>query len=487
VRKATFFVLIAAAGAAIAPAQAARTRAPQAVIALIDVGINPYSPAFRDRSALAQLPPSRYIPGYPHNCGPNDAPPTLDCAIPLRLTFTKRTLAQDLAADRRLWAGVMPSQLYYFPGTRIIGAVSMRPGSVSCPANVAGRNVIVPPPANTVNTNPSCMDRLILDDAGHGTMTASRAAGYPHSLAPGARIVEIEGLGAPSSAWAASQPWIDVQSNSWGNAIPAPADGDDMRVFREAARRQMVMVGSGNGIAFSGLAPTPTETDGLGAPGVVLVGGHDNGHVTAWSGTPAHVVADDYAGFSAIHDSLAPMRPDPVACCTSAAAPYAAGGAAAILLEARRILGADRTGVHNGIAARGPAHLVRGGPLADGIFTLQEWRTVLLHTAEVRPQPGRDDGLLQFMGGPAGPKHPEYGAGENPYCQGCWTLPLTWAQVPAGYPAYLHIGYGAINERSVALAARVLSGRSALPPRSNEDAFFAREGQLRGALFGLPG
>src|SRR5205807_4952941 len=188
----------------------------------------------------------------------------------------------------------------------------------------------------------------------------------------------------------------------------------DVQVFQDIARRQMVVVASGNGLETQGFAPQPTETDSLGAPGVVLVGGHDNGHVTAWSGAPAQVVADDYGGYSAIRDSLAPMRPDPVACCTSAAAPYAAGGAAAILLEARRILGDTRTGVHNGVVARGPAHLVPSGPLADGIFTLQEWRTVVLHTAESRPLPGRDDGLMQFMGGPAEPKHPESGAGENP-------------------------------------------------------------------------
>src|SRR5687768_15882972 len=38
---------------------------PQAVVALIDTGINPYSPAFRDDSKLAFKHPSKYIPGYP--------------------------------------------------------------------------------------------------------------------------------------------------------------------------------------------------------------------------------------------------------------------------------------------------------------------------------------------------------------------------------------------------------------------------------------
>ncbi|HEY7874810.1 MAG TPA: hypothetical protein VIG64_06775, partial [Actinomycetota bacterium] len=37
------------------------------VVALIDTGINPYSPAFRDDTSLAGKPPWKYIPGYPKN------------------------------------------------------------------------------------------------------------------------------------------------------------------------------------------------------------------------------------------------------------------------------------------------------------------------------------------------------------------------------------------------------------------------------------
>lgn len=468
-------------------------RGPQVVVALIDAGINPYSPAFRDDSALAKLSPSAYIPNYPPDCVGIPEEPTRSCSVRLPLTFTGATLEENLAADVDVWGSldapeahpgiVWMGQLYYIPGTRIVGATSFGSGGRSCYRNVQGNHVVLPPPASRENVSSGCPERVLLDDMGHGTMTASRAAGAPHSLAPTARIVEIEGLGAQSSTWAANQPWIDVQSNSWGSLVPAPADTGTQRAFLEAARKQMVIVASGNGLGFSGVAPTPTELDSLGAPGVVLVGGHDNGRVTAWSGAPAHVVADAYAGYAAIHDSLSEMVPHPVACCTSAAAPYAAGGAAGVLLEARRILGDGTTGVRaDGVVASGAAGLVPAGPLADGVFTHAEWKDVYLHTAQARPVEGRDDGEMNFLGGPAAPKHPEYGVGENPFCQGCFTLPLRWTDVPESVPAYLSIGYGAINEDSLASARAVLAGGSQTV-RADVDEFFRQEGQVRTAIF----
>ena len=60
--------------------------------------------------------------------------------------------------------------------------------------------------------------------------------------------------------------------------------------------------------------------------------------------------------------------------CTSSATPFAAGGAARMLLEARRILGDTGTGVTKGVVASGPKGRVKDGPLADGEFTLEEWK-----------------------------------------------------------------------------------------------------------------
>jgi hypothetical protein len=453
----------------------AASAAPKAVVALIDTGINPYAPAFRDRSSTATQHPSTYIPGYPKK------------ARALRLSLEEASLSKALKKDAQVWESVLPRQLYWIPGTKIVGAISMGTGGRSCNREVQGQELpTLPPPGGQVNVGPGCPERPILDDAGHGTMTASRAAGSPHSLAPGARIVAIEGLGEQNSLWAAEQPWIDIQSNSWGYATGLLPAG--MTVFREIADDHLVVTASGNGIGFSGFGPEPTYAHALSAPGVVIVGGHDNGHVTAWSGIPPHVVADAFAPYTALHDSLGKMRPDPVACCTSTSAPYVAGGAAAIVLEARRILGDGRTGVRDGVVARGPKNLVAKGPLKDGVFTLTELRRVLYRTAEARPREGRDDGHEHFLGEPGSqPRYADpWGVGENPYCQGCWTAPLAWGDVPAEVSVYPLVGYGTVNERSIALARGVLRGKKSLPARADEDAFFAQDEALREAIWGVP-
>lgn len=437
----------------------------QVVVALVDQGINPYSLAFRDDSPLAQQHPSTYIPGYPED------------ALRLDLTLDAPSLESALAADAEKWNNVVGGFLYWIPGTKIVGAISKGLGGKDCRGYPG-----IPPAGGQLNSRGTCPERTIFDDGGHGTMTASRAAAVTHSLAPTARIVEVEGLGANSVKWIADQPWIDVQSNSWGTLLPV--DRGTSATLKRAAQRQMVMAASGNGLGFSGVAPQPTQTDPLGAVGVVLVGGHDNGNVTAWSGAPAHVVADAYGGFAASNIDNDLPRENPYACCTSAAAPYAAGGAAAILLEARTILGDPLTGVREGVAAQGPAGLVPGGPLADGVFTLAEWRDVLLHTAQARPgSDNPDDGWMHFTGTPGSMPHaPEYGPAENPFCVGCWTLPLAWEDVADDQPGYLSIGYGAINRVSIALAREVLMGRAPIPARPEVDEFFAREEPIRCAV-----
>jgi subtilase family protein len=433
------------------------------VVALIDTGINPYSTAFRDGSRLAYKPPWTYMPGYPKN--------TPALRLSLGLPYEKA-----VKKDADVWAQVKPNTLYWIPGTRIVGAISMGAGGVSCPT-------VGTPPANGY-TNSGCEEHRILDDHGHGTMTASRAAGSPNSLAPRGRIVEIEGLGAKSVEWAADQGWIDVQSNSWVSFVPPPVPNGTIDAFRDASKKMLVLAASGNGAAFSqGVAPTPTQLLSTAPAGVVIVGGHDNGKMTLWSGAPPHVVADAYAGMSAIHDSVEPMRPDPIACCTSAASPYAAGGALAIVLQARKILGDHTTGIHGGVVAMGRAGLVPSGPLADGKFTLEELKDVFLHTAEAHPAEGRDDGDIHWAGDPRPPDHAELGPGANPFCIGCTTVPVEWKAIPDDVSAYTLIGYGGINETSVSLAGKVLLGRADLPARPNEDQLYQLDQQLRESYY----
>ena len=433
---------------------------PQAVVALIDTGINPYSPAFRDDSKLAYKHPSKYIPGYPKD------------AEALRLSLD---LSYDdaLKEDADVWKDVRRGRLYWIPGTRIAGALSLGAGGANCP-------VVPVPPANSVQSG--CDEHLILDDHGHGTMTASRAAGAPNSLAPTARIVMIEGLGAQSVEWAAAQGWIDVQSNSWVNLVPPPLPSGTTDAFASASKRMLTLAASGNGTAFlAGFAPTPTYGLSTAPPGVVIVGGHDNGKMTLWAGAPPHIVADAYAGMTATR-SGDPMKPDPIACCTSAASPYAAGGATAIVLEARRLLGDESPGTADGLVACGEP--TSKGPLEDGMFTLDELKEVLFHTAEAHPAEGVDDGDVHWAGDPRAPDHVEYGPGANPFCFGCTTMPVPWQAVPAaGDATYQLLGYGGINESSVTLAEKVLAGEIPLPERANADAQYEADQSLRDQLF----
>lgn len=433
---------------------------PTAVVALIDTGINPYSPAFRDSSNLARKHPSKYIPGYPKD------------AEALRLSLDL-PFEDAIEADEDIWKTVKRGKLYWIPGTRISGAISFGEGGTNCP-------YVAMPPANSLSQG--CDDTVILDDHGHGTMTASRAAGYPSSLAPTARIVAIEGLGAGSVEWAAEQGWIDVQSNSWVNLVPPPLPSGTTDAFARAAQRMLTLAATGNGTAYlAGFAPTPTYALSTAPPGVVLVGGHDNGKMTLWAGAPPHIVADAYAGMTATR-SDDEMKPDPIACCTSAASPYAAGGAVAVVLEARRLLRDGTPGTRDGLVACGKP--TRKGPLEDGMFTLDELKDVLFHTAEAHPSEGRDDGDVHWSGEPRAPDHVEYGPGANPFCFGCTTTPVAWESIPAaGDATYPLLGYGGINEDSVRLAAKVLAGRLDMPQRGNADAQYEADQALRDSIF----
>jgi subtilase family protein len=441
---------------------------PQVVLALIDSGINPYHVAFRDTSPVAAKHPATYIPGYPPD------------AVALNLSLNAPDLATALTLDAAVWTNVKRGVLYYVPGTRIVGWISVGSGATRC-----GSPDFFP--VNTVNSL-RCPDRILLDDHGHGTMTASRAAaamdGNIHSLGNQARIVEIEGLGGAGVRWAADQGWIDVSSNSWANLVPFPATGLIDNTYADihyAASRTLTFFASGNGAGGAlGVTPHPSYLLATAPPGVIVVGAHDNGKVTFWSGSPPHVLADGYGGYMAAKDSMTAYGPDSVACCTSAAAPYAAGGAARLILAARQMLGSSQVGIHSGVVATGTPKA--SGPLADGELTLDEVRNVLFHTAEAPVAEDRDDGLLQWMGEPRLPDQLDRGPGANPYCNGCQTLPIGWTEVPAGTPSHLLTGYGAINWRSTEIGIAVLGGTVAEPVRPEVDAFYALDQEIRQQL-----
>lgn len=455
---------------------------PQVVIAHIDSGINPYHRTFLDPSPLAQVHPSTYLPGFPA-----DAPA-------LRLSLDAPTYEDALLRDEALWAGVEAGRLYWIPGTRIVGAIRFEPGGADCPQEPLAAPTL-PAPLPAVPVLPQevvCPDRPIVDEHGHGTMTASRMAGASESLCPACRIVSIEGLGPVGVQWAADQGWIDVQTNSWGSLLPATAPGltgDIRHAFASAAQRMLVFAASGNGLGFQGVVGEPTWQQSTASLGVLQVGAHDNARMTLYQGIPPHVVADGYGGWRANARHLDESSPSGETCCTSAASPYAAGGAAAMLLEARRALGHRGTGFREGVGASGSAF--GAGPLGDGVLALDELKRIVLTTAQPRPVEGIHDGLMHWAGHgaatqpPAAPPDPGWVSG-NPYCPGCWALPAKWSDIPREAPAWPLIGYGAVDPTSLDLALRVLRGEGAMPLRPDEDQFFSVDATVRGAIDQLP-
>jgi hypothetical protein len=478
-RAAAVLTVVALALAAPAPAFAADPGAPplpKAVVAHIDTGINPYHEAFRDTGPLAYVHPSVYIPGYPA-----DAPA-------LRLTLDADTWQESFEADRAIWEDLrarrneIAGQVFWIPGTKIIAATHLGAGGVYCPA---GQDTLQPAPYVVHN----CVDYPILDDHGHGTMTASRMGGIGASQCPECRVVSIEGLGDRSVKFAADLGFVDVQTNSWGYLVPHPViwaldyafELEIRKNLEEAAQRHLVYFGSGNGVGFFlGFATWPTQIAPTLVKGALWAGAHDNGKVTAWSGAPPHLVADGFKGLAAGNRSLSGVEATPFACCTSAASPYAASVGAKIVLEARRILRDGRVGVHDGVVAQGdPARAPASGPLADGQLTLDELRVLVKHSAQARPAEGEHDGEVHWFGRLGTPQVLPYGPGDNAFCNGCWTMPVNWTSIPADAPAYPLIGYGAANEFSLATARAVLRGGTTAPDRSDVDEFFEREGEVR--------
>jgi hypothetical protein len=440
--------------APVGPASAKTSSGSNAVVSVIDTGINPYHLTFRDDSARARKHPSTYIPGFPKD------------AVALRLSLNEKDYPAAVKRDcKRVWSKVETGKLYWVPGTKIVGAISFEEqDNVDC--------------SNLDLEQTFGFSGRILDRNGHGTMTASRAASIEYGGCPDCLLVAVQGFNNDAVAWAADHAgWIDAQSNSWGPFVPAwtPTaalallwnDPEFVETVESAARKHLSFWASGNGaLTRGGVLGHPTTIDPRMTPSVVMVGGHDSGYVTTWHDAPPHVVSDICNCWAAYRNKIEESD-DTVGSGTSSATPFAAGGAARILLEARRILRDNDTGVNKGIVAKGPKALVADGPLADGNFTLEEWKRLVFETATPRPEGQREDGP------PCGPVE-----GLLIYS----ATPVKWTDVPDDFPEYLSIGYGAVDGPGIKLAKAVLAGQKKAPDRSATDEFFAAEGQVRQAL-----
>src|SRR5688572_1791255 len=80
----------------------------QAVVAVVDTGINPYHVQFRDPLPRFLQHPSTYIPNFPPD------------AEALNLTFDAEDYNAAVLADCAEWAKVERGEMYWVPGTRIV-------------------------------------------------------------------------------------------------------------------------------------------------------------------------------------------------------------------------------------------------------------------------------------------------------------------------------------------------------------------------------
>ncbi len=461
---------------------------PFAVIAFIDSGINPYHADFRDHSPRAFQHPSTYLEDYPED------------AVALELTFDHDSLEDAVAADCEAWSTVEPGPLYWVPGTRIVGMVNPVGGWSQHSGDASDFEF-------------TCEDigeawPPYINGGSHGTMVASRGAGNDHGACSECLIVAVQGccpfnngVANRTIVWAADQPWIDAQSNSWGLSWPMYCQEDNpdercgakpsfVRAVEDAASRQPAFWASGNGVTDSykipilrdaNLVGDPSQLDPRNTPSVVRVGGHDSGYVEVWTGWSPTIVSDACWSWAAEHESMNETTPR-TGGGTSAATPYAAGTAAMILLEARRILDHDATGVHDGVVAEGEGGDVDAGPLADGSFTLEELERVLYTTAEARPDRIEEDGDACLLLEPEDlSRWGESRVVEDPgpHFHTSSTLPVPWNQIPDGPAGIPIIGYGAVTPATAEHAFQVLRGEEMMPDRPQADAYFAADSAYR--------
>jgi len=416
------------------------------VIAVVDTGINPYHVAYR-RPEYA-VHPSAYIEGFPA-----DAP-----ALGLDLDEPDYVTARG-GDDGPVWSQVGEKQLYWIPGTNIVGAYSV--------ADYAGT-----PPGGL----PS---RPVIDDDGHGSGTTSVAAGAgtsslfaPFGSNPDALIVSLEGLGDEGVKWASEQPWIDFISGSYGDplSIPCNDEVDDMGVWCGREYRytapfvlrdsRTACFSAGNGLTrtgvladrYSSLRPTS------GPSWVITVGAVSprNEQDYGW-----HSVPVDISSYG-LHWPAA----DPFSTAgeqqfggTSNATPVTCGVFSKALLEARKRLGDAAEGIHTTpdgetVAAVGPPNR-SGGLLGDGVLTRTELERAVFTTAE----PGEFD--------PNG-----------------WTYdPIV---VPTTEVYYTQQGYGTANVASAFRAVDVITGAAPMPVRSDVDAWIALVDSVRDTVYPRP-
>ncbi|HUR61079.1 MAG TPA: PKD domain-containing protein [Candidatus Thermoplasmatota archaeon] len=416
------------------------TRADEAnvVVAVIDTGTSHYHSDFRDATRTED--PSTYVSGYPSG------------RPAVNLCFTKPTgqaacpssVTNAASGDASEWAklGVSPisatgagqGNLAYFPGTKIIGAISF---------------------AHLGDGRFPTLDGSLGNGDTHGTETSSDAVGNTMGTCPECLlvIIEVDSVEAIDAGymWAANQPWIDVITSSVSVGVLVTGTNAAMYAGEDQAGDQAVtnghpfFVAAGNGVGNTGVVPTSTWDLGSSSPSLIAVGssdetmdGQDNLYhdfpvqITGTGGSPNAALPDTYTGTAFTGG-------------TSFSSPRAAAVAGQALLQARTLLRDTTEGPTRPAAAPMAWTMLRNEaaraipaatPFANGVLTPDEFVEAVLKNAH--PPEATDVPCIGFNGQTL-PPHPCY---------------------PDTPVSFLHEGYGNVNVGSNGVAHPTAPGSS---------------------------
>jgi len=417
-------VTLLAAGAASGTADAPEAPSSPPVIGFFDTGINPYHEEFRAPAWTDH--PSTYIEGYPEH------------AEPIDLTLEADTFEEAWQADRDEWASLEPGQLYYVPGTRIVGVID---------GHVEFREAPAPG----------------YDHDGHGTMVASAAAGATLGTAPDAAIVMASGQW-DGTAWFTEQPWVDLLSYSIGPQGGVHPPGKGAVTHEIANQGRSFFAAGGNGPTSNG--PTTLTSGYTGPPWTVTVGLHrqvEDSVPTSRFCTACHLPTEVLGTTGVAVAATDSLDGTTTGTGTSTATPRVAGHALSLVDLARdRLDDVTRPGLgasHAYATASPEVELPAQGPLADGVFDRSELEDLVRQAA--RPAPWST------------PNWEALGLGG--------VLPDDLAQ--PGEARYTWQGYGVHNATANAHAERVLLGHTTPLDRPADDRWHAFWTDARGAYW----
>lgn len=358
------------------------------VIAVIDSGISPHHwdylaskmPQALDGNPRNDLPlerpPHEWLRGFPD-------PKGFARYSPVPLTLEEDDPNAPIEAlrqrDRGPLMSVAPSKgenirYHWMPGTKMIGALDFDGGGIDAPTTA------------------------------HGTGASSVAVGNLHGSCPSCLLVFLDtsfNYDAANAAihWAASQPWIDAISNSYGkNTVISNNYARDGIYFgetdfqrRASERGQTIFFAAHNGIERSFIVPTsPLLSSEAGPDWVVTVGAvsaTQNRASYTGHGKPADIASLGSSYPSAYGSKT--VGGSGTFSGTSNATPVVAGMYGQALYEARSALpGPSRTQA-GGVIATG-THFRCGSKrrdceLSDSRLTAEEMRTRLFHGAVHTP------------------------------------------------------------------------------------------------------